>query len=131
MAKLIQAKTILKNKGYQAPKFNTDLFMKTVGDYFVQRDLSAVLYIKTRRFVGNETYTDEERTNGFSQKLRYEKKLKRLYDLGADLSRASPNVLIVDEPFAQNASFTLSALCGFIVRKLRKDGEVVYQISLV
>lgn len=126
MAKFIQAESLLKEKNYVQPKFNSSLFMNIVTEYFRKRDVSAILHIVSARFIGNNLFTDEDRANGFTP-LRFGDDYVRIKQIGVEVPEIYRDTIVVDEPYLKNAVFTLENLCGFIVKKQK----YIYKISLV
>lgn len=126
MAKFIQAESLLKEKNYVQPKFNSSLFMNIVTEYFRKRDVSAILRIVSARFIGNNLFTDEDRANGFTP-LRFGDDYVRIKQIGVEVPEIYRDTIVVDEPYLKNAVFTLENLCGFIVKKQK----FMYKISLV
>ena len=73
--KILSAQQLLKQKGFEVSKFDTNLFMQDVAEYFLRSDVSAKLLLLPLRFVeipdrenpkeNPLRITDEDRKNGF------------------------------------------------------------------
>ena len=78
--KILSAQQLLKLKGFEINKFNTNLFMQDVADYFLKNEVSAKLLLLPLRFVDvpNEEnpetnplrITEEDRKNGFKTQTK-------------------------------------------------------------
>lgn len=78
--KILSAQQLLKLKGFEVNKFNTNLFMQDVANYFLKNEVSAKLLLLPLRFVDvpNEEnpdtnplhITEEDRKNGFKTQTK-------------------------------------------------------------
>lgn len=78
--KILSAQQLLKLKGFEVNKFNTNLFMQDVANYFLKNEVSAKLLLLPLRFVDvpNEEnpetnplhITEENRKNGFKTQTK-------------------------------------------------------------
>lgn len=80
--KILSAQQLLKQKGFEVSKFDTNLFMQDVAEYFLRSDVSAKLLLLPLRFVeipdkedSEENplrITNEDRKNGFKTQTQLE-----------------------------------------------------------
>ncbi len=73
--RILSAQQLLKEKGFEKGKFNTNLFMQDVADYFLENEVSSKLLLIPSRFVeipdtddvreNPQRITAEDRKNGF------------------------------------------------------------------
>lgn len=122
---ILKASKILESKGFQQPKFDTVGFTSLVGKYFTEHEVKDTLLLVPKRFInmteppkgGFEDYTDvsiwERRCEDPNDPFSFTD-----YIIARNKCLIRPMVY-VDEPFIKNAAFTLSAMCGFVVKKQR------------
>lgn len=126
MGKLLQAKDLLKEKGYVENKFDTNGFMELVSEWFRSQDVKAKLLIRPRRFVE----LDNPPSCGYIEMLDVDKYCDELPWEQVVIMNQKGELrpfIYVDEPYIKNAVFTLK-MFGFIVHKLR-NGK--FDVTLV
>lgn len=122
---IISASKILEAKGYSQPKFDQQGFNALIARFFESHDVKDTILLAPKRFVemdnppqgGYEDYTDisiwERKCNDPNDPFNFTD-----YIIARNKCLIRPMVY-VDEPFIKNAAFTLSAMCGFVVKKQR------------
>ncbi len=156
--KILSAQQLLKQKGFEISKFDTNLFMQDVAEYFLRSDVSAKLLLLPLRFVeipdkedpeeNPLRITDEDRRNGFKTQTQFDSSLKREiggglvyvpdlhdYNVGEFYSEYKRGVLvpriIIDKPFIGNAVHTLRIVGGYVVEQKMRKKLKTYDISLL
>lgn len=134
MGKLISAKDILAQKGYQKQKFDSTGFNELVAKFFLEHEVSATILIKPVRFVElNDAppcgYIDQLDTSIWRARIDDPNDDFTFCDyiLAARKGLVRP-AIVVDEPFCRNAVYMLELMGGYIVKK---QGKGRYVISLV
>jgi hypothetical protein len=125
--KLVQAATLLREKGYIEEKFDQEGFTQCVYNWFKDHDLKDKLLIRPKRFIemdnppkgGWQDMTDVEE---WLKDLPWENRLCII-----SKGQAVPFIW-VDEPFIKNAAYMLDVMNGFKVKKGKKG---VYEVTLV
>lgn len=125
--KLVQAATLLREKGYVEEKFDQEGFTECVYNWFKTHDLKDKLLIRPKRFIemdnppkgGWKDMTDVEE---WMKDLPWENRLCII-----SKGQAVPFIW-VDEPFIKNAVYMLDVMNGFKVKKGKKG---VYEVTLV
>lgn len=125
--KLVQAATLLREKGYIEEKFDQEGFTECVYNWFKTHDLKDKLLIRPKRFIemdnppkgGWKDMTDVEE---WFKDLLWENRLCII-----SKGQAVPFIW-VDEPFIKNAAYMLDVMNGFKVKKGKKG---VYEVTLV
>ena len=125
--KLVQAATLLKEKGYVEEKFDQEGFTQCVYNWFKDHGLKDKLLIRPKRFIemdnppkgGWKDMTDVEE---WLKDLQWENRLCII-----SKGQAVPFIW-VDEPFIKNAAYMLDVMNGFKVKKGKKG---VYEVTLV
>lgn len=125
--KLVQAATLLREKGYVEEKFDQEGFTECVYNWFKDHDLKDKLFIRPKRFIemdnppkgGWKDMTDVEE---WLKDLQWENRLCII-----SKGQAVPFIW-VDEPFIKNAAYMLDVMNGFKVKKGKKG---VYEVTLV
>lgn len=127
MGKIVQASTLLKEKGYVEEKFDQQGFTECIYSWFKEHDLKDKLIIRPKRFIemdnppkgGWKDMTDVEE---WFPSLQWEQQL-----ILVQKGQAVPFVFI-DKPFIKNAVYMLQIMNGFIVEKGKKG---VYEVGLI
>lgn len=125
--KLVQAATLLREKGYVEEKFDQEGFTECVYNWFKDHDLKDKLLIRPKRFIemdnppkgGWKDMTDVEE---WLPSFQWEQQL-----ILVQKGQAVPFIFI-DKPFIKNAVYMLQIMNGFIVEKGKKG---VYEVSLI
>lgn len=125
--KLVQAATLLKEKGYVEEKFDQEGFTECVYNWFKDHDLKDKLLIRPKRFIemdnppkgGWKDMTDVEE---WLPSFQWEQQL-----ILVQKGQAVPFIFI-DKPFIKNAVYMLQIMNGFIVEKGKKG---TYEVSIV
>lgn len=125
--KLVQASTLLREKGYVEEKFDQEGFTECVYNWFKDHDLKDKLLIRPKRFIemdnppkgGWKDMTDVEE---WLPSFQWEQQLILIQK-----GQAVPFIFI-DKPFIKNAVYMLEIMNGFIVEKGKKG---VYEVSLI
>ena len=125
--KLVQASTLLREKGYVEEKFDQEGFTQCVYNWFKDHDLKDKLLIRPKRFIemdnppkgGWKDMTDVEE---WLPSFQWEQQL-----ILVQKGQAVPFIFI-DKPFIKNAVYMLQIMNGFIVEKGKKG---VYEVSLI
>lgn len=152
MARITTAQDILKEKGYQSAKFDTNGFLEAVAVFFRANKIESKLLVINRRFVdsktdeeieelrkqGEEDYlwrrcyeeallwrvSDTERARGWKAQFKEEE-----YEADSYI-RARPRI-IVDTPYFSNALSLLRIMGGYVVEKKKKGGFYTAEVSLL
>ena len=125
--KLVQAATLLREKGYIEEKFDQEGFTECVYNWFKTHDLKDKLLIRPKRFIE----MDNPPKGGWKDMTDVEEWLKDLpwEDRLCVISKGQAVPFIwVDEPFIKNAAYMLDVMNGFKVKKGKKG---VYEVTLV
>ena len=125
--KLVQASTLLREKGYIEEKFDQQGFTECVYNWFKNHDLKDKLLIRPKRFIEMENppkggWIDMTNVKEWFEALPWEQQF-----CIASARQAVP-FLFVDKPFIKNAVYMLQIMNGFIVEKGKKG---VYEVSLI
>ncbi len=125
--KLVQAATLLREKGYVEEKFDQEGFTECVYNWFKTHDLKDKLLIRPKRFIE----MDNPPKGGWKDMTDVEEWLKDLpwENRLCIISKGQAVPFIwVDEPFIKNAAYMLDVMNGFKVKKGKKG---VYEVTLV
>lgn len=125
--KLVQASTLLREKGYVEEKFDQEGFTECVYNWFKTHDLKDKLLIRPKRFIE----MDNPPKGGWKDMTDVEEWLKDLpwENRLCIISKGQAVPFIwVDEPFIKNAAYMLDVMNGFKVKKGKKG---VYEVTLV
>lgn len=127
MSKLVQAATLLKEKGYVEEKFDQQGFTQCVYSFFKEHDLKDKLLIRPKRFIEMDNppkggWKDMTNVDEWLDEMPWEEQLTLIQKC-----QAVPFIFI-DKPFIKNAVYMLQIMNGFIVEKGKKG---VYEISLI
>ena len=127
MSKLVQAATLLKEKGYVEEKFDQQGFTQCVYSFFKEHDLKDKLLIRPKRFIEMENppkggWKDMTNVDEWLDEMPWEEQLTLIQKC-----QAVPFIFI-DKPFIKNAVYMLQIMNGFIVEKGKKG---VYEVSLI
>ena len=125
--KLVQAATLLREKGYVEEKFDQQGFTECIYNWFKEHDLKDKLLIRPKRFIEMDNppkggWLDMTNVNEWIVSLPWEQQLLMLQN-----GTAVPFIW-VDKPFMKNAMYMLQVMNGFIVEKGKKG---VYEVSLI
>ena len=125
--KLVQAATLLREKGYVEEKFDQQGFTECIYNWFKEHDLKDKLLIRPKRFIEMDNppkggWLDMTNVDEWIVSLPWEQQLLMLQK-----GTAVPFIW-VDEPFVKNAMYMLQVMNGFIVEKGKKG---VYEVSLI
>lgn len=125
--KLVQAATLLREKGYTEEKFDQEGFTECVYNWFKEHDLKDKLIIRPKRFIEMDNppkggWKDMTVVKDWLSQLPWEDQLATV-----NKGQAIP-FLFVDKPFIKNAVYMLEIMNGFIVEKGKKG---VYEVSLI
>lgn len=125
--KLVQASTLLREKGYVEEKFDQEGFTECVYNWFKDHDLKDKLLIRPKRFIEMDNppkggWKDMTVVKDWLCQLPWEDQLATV-----NKGQAIP-FLFVDKPFIKNAVYMLQIMNGFIVEKGKKG---VYEVSLI
>ena len=125
--KLVQAATLLREKGYVEEKFDQQGFTECIYNWFKEHDLKDKLLIRPKRFIEMDNppkggWLDMTNVDEWIVSLPWEQQLLMLQK-----GTAVPFIW-VDEPFVKNAIFTLKTMAGYVVKRAKKG---VYEISLL
>ena len=125
--KLVQASTLLREKGYVEEKFDQQGFTECIYNWFKEHDLKDKLIIRPKRFIEMDNppkggWIDMTNVDEWIATLPWEQQL-----LVAQKGTAVP-FLFVDKPFMKNAVYMLQIMNGFIVEKGKKG---FYEVSLI
>ena len=125
--KLVQAATLLREKGYTEEKFDQEGFTECVYNWFKEHDLKDKLIIRPKRFIEMDNppkggWKDMTVVKDWLSQLPWEDQLATV-----NKGQAIP-FLFVDKPFIKNAVYILDVMNGFIVEKGKKGG---YEVSLI
>lgn len=128
---------ILKEIGFDMPKFNTNYFMEPVSAFFrKQKDPSATILLIPKRFVDMEN-PPEESFIDFLDVTIWERKVDDPddpfdfidYSLMIQRGLIRP-IIFVDEPFVKNA-VQLLKMYGFVSKSRQRSKQREYIISLI
>ena len=124
---LVQASTLLREKGYVEEKFDQQGFTECIYNWFKEHDLKDKLIIRPKRFIEMDNppkggWIDMTNVKQWIATLPWEQQLLMLQK-----GTAVP-FLFVDKPFVKNAMYMLQVMNGFIVEKGKKG---VYEVSLI
>lgn len=125
--KLVQASTLLKEKGYVEEKFDQEGFTECVYNWFKTHDLKDKLLIRPKRFVE----MDNPPKGGWKDMTNIEQWLASLpWEQALCITQKGQDkpFLWVDESFIKNAVYMLDVMNGFKVKKGKKG---VYEVTLV
>ena len=125
--KLVQAATLLREKGYVEEKFDQQGFTECIYNWFKEHDLKDKLLIRPKRFIEMDNppkggWVDMTNVDEWIGSLPWEQQLLMLQK-----GTAVPFIW-VDKPFMKNAMYMLQVMNGFIVEKGKKG---VYEVSLI
>lgn len=125
--KLVQAATLLREKGYVEEKFDQQGFTECIYNWFKEHDLKDKLLIRPKRFIEMDNppkggWVDMTNVEEWIVSLPWEQQLLMLQK-----GTAVPFIW-VDKPFMKNAMYMLQVMNGFIVEKGKKG---VYEVSLI
>lgn len=125
--KLVQAATLLIEKGYVEEKFDQQGFTECIYNWFKEHDLKDKLLIRPKRFIEMDNppkggWLDMTNVDEWIVSLPWEQQLLMLQK-----GTAVPFIW-VDKPFMKNAMYMLQVMNGFIVEKGKKG---VYEVSLI
>lgn len=125
--KLVQASTLLREKGYIEEKFDQQGFTECIYNWFKEHDLKDKLLIRPKRFIEMDNppkggWLDMTNVDEWIVSLPWEQQLLMLQK-----GTAVPFIW-VDEPFVKNAVFTLKTMAGYVVKRAKKG---CYEISLL
>ena len=125
--KLVQAATLLREKGYVEEKFDQQGFTECIYSWFKEHDLKDKLLIRPKRFIEMDNppkggWLDMTNVDEWIVSLPWEQQLLMLQK-----GTAVPFIW-VDKPFMKNAMYMLQVMNGFIVEKGKKG---VYEVSLI
>ena len=125
--KLVQASTLLREKGYIEEKFDQQGFTECIYNWFKEHDLKDKLLIRPKRFIEMDNppkggWLDMTNVDEWIVSLPWEQQLLMLQK-----GTAVPFIW-VDKPFMKNAMYMLQVMNGFIVEKGKKG---VYEVSLI
>lgn len=125
--KLVQAATLLREKGYVEEKFDQQGFTECIYNWFKEHDLKDKLLIRPKRFIEMDNppkggWLDMTNVDEWIGSLPWEQQLLMLQK-----GTAVPFIW-VDKPFMKNAMYMLQVMNGFIVEKGKKG---VYEVSLI
>ena len=125
--KLVQADTLLREKGYVEEKFDQQGFTECIYNWFKEHDLKDKLLIRPKRFIEMDNppkggWLDMTNVDEWIVSLPWEQQLLMLQK-----GTAVPFIW-VDKPFMKNAMYMLQVMNGFIVEKGKKG---VYEVSLI
>ena len=125
--KLVQASTLLIEKGYVEEKFDQEGFTECIYNWFKNHDLKDKLLIRSKRFIEMDNppkggWIDMTNVKEWFEALPWEQQFAIIQ------SRQAVPFLFVDKPFFENAACMLQIMNGFVVEK-RKKG--VYEVSLI
>lgn len=125
--KLVQAATLLREKGYVEEKFDQQGFTECIYNWFKEHDLKDKLLIRPKRFIEMDNppkggWLDMTNVDEWIVSLPWEQQLLMLQK-----GTAVPFIW-VDKPFMKNAMYMLQVMNGFVVEKGKKG---VYEVSLI
>lgn len=125
--KLVQAATLLREKGYVEEKFDQEGFTECVYNWFKDHDLKDKLLIRPKRFIEMDNppkggWKDMTDVNEWLPSLRWEQQLILVQ------KRQAVPFIFIDKPFIKNAVYMLQIMNGFIVEKGKKG---TYEVSIV
>lgn len=125
--KLVQASTLLREKGYIEEKFDQEGFTECIYNWFKEHDLKDKLLIRPKRFIEMDNppkggWLDMKNVDEWLGTLPWENQLTLVQK-----GQAVPFIFI-DKPFIKNAVYMLQIMNGFIVEKGKKG---VYEVSLI
>ena len=125
--KLVQAATLLREKGYVEEKFDQQGFTECIYNWFKEHDLKDKLLIRPKRFIEMDNppkggWLDMTNVDEWIVSLPWEQQLLMLQK-----GTAVPFIW-VDKPFMKNAMYMLQVMNGFIVEKGKKG---IYEVSLI
>ena len=125
--KLVQAATLLREKGYVEEKFDQEGFTECVYNWFKDHDLKDKLLIRPKRFIEMDNppkggWQDMTKVEEWLPSFQWEQQL-----ILVQKGQAVPFIFI-DKPFIKNAVYMLQIMNGFIVEKGKKG---VYEVSLI
>lgn len=127
MGKIVQASTLLKEKGYVEEKFDQQGFTECIYSWFKEHSLKDKLLVRPKRFIEMDNppkggWLDMTDVEKWLNEMPWEKQLTLIQK-----GQAIPFIFI-DKPFIKNAVYMLQIMNGFIVEKGKKG---IYEISLV
>lgn len=125
--KLVQAATLLREKGYTEEKFDQEGFTQCVYNWFKTHDLKDKLIIRPKRFIEMDNppkggWKDMTVVADWIIQFSWEDQLEMMK------KHQDRPFIFVDKPFVKNAVYMLEIMNGFIVEK-GKNG--VYEVSLI
>lgn len=125
--KLVQAATLLREKGYVEEKFDQEGFTECVYNWFKDHDLKDKLLIRPKRFIEMDNppkggWQDMTKVEEWLPSFQWEQQL-----ILVQKGQAVPFIFI-DKPFIKNAVYMLQIMNGFIVEKGKKG---TYEVSIV
>ena len=125
--KLVQAATLLREKGYVEEKFDQQGFTECIYNWFKEHDLKDKLLIRPKRFIEMDNppkggWLDMTNVDEWIVSLPWEQQLLMLQ------KGTAVQFIWVDKPFMKNAMYMLQVMNGFIVEKGKKG---VYEVSLI
>ena len=125
--KLVQAATLLREKGYVEEKFDQEGFTECVYNWFKTHDLKDKLLIRPKRFIE----MDNPPKGGWKDMTDVKEWLKDFPwedQLNIISKKQAVPFIFIDKPFIKNAVYMLQIMNGFIVEKGKKG---VYEVSLI
>ena len=128
--KLVQASTLLREKGYVEEKFDQQGFTECVYNWFREHDVKDRLIIRPKRFVEMENppkggWKDMTNVEAWMETLPWEEQF-----LAVRKGQDRP-FLFVDNSYLKNAIFTLKEMAGFVVTKSKGGLRGFYEVSLL
>ena len=125
--KLVQAATLLREKGYVEEKFDQEGFTECVYNWFKGHDLKDKLLIRPKRFIEMDNppkggWKDMTVVADWIIQFSWEDQLEMMK------KHQDRPFIFIDKPFIKNAVYMLEIMNGFIVEKVKKG---VYEVSLI
>lgn len=125
--KLVQAATLLREKGYVEEKFDQQGFTECIYYWFKEHNIEDKLLIRPKRFVE----MDNPPKGGWKDMTDVEEWLKDFpWEDQLNIRNRGQAIpfIFVDEPFVMNAVYMLRVMNGF---KVKKEKKGVYRVTLV
>lgn len=134
--KVIFADAILKEKGVQKKKFDTNAFSEVVQKFFLEHDVKETILLTPKRFIEMENPPEGD----FIEMLDVKEWERRVddpddpfdyinYTLMQRQGLIRP-MLVVNEVFIGNAAGYLRDICGFVVKSRTRKKKKEYIVSL-
>lgn len=134
--KVIFADAILKKKGVQKKKFDTNAFSDVVQKFFMEHDVKETILLTPKRFVEMENPPEGD----FIDLLDVTEWERRCEDPDDPFDLLNYNLmqrqglirpmLMVNEVFIGNAAGYLRDICGFVVKSRMRKKKKEYIVSL-